>query len=95
MKKPSAYAFKHKVQRKLENEHFIVAPIADSTFPIDLLAFREDGTRGYRIKAHGKIYDAELQTLRKLARELKIKVFTAKENAAREIIIWDVNSRPH
>ena len=92
MKKPAAYAFKHKVQHKLENEQFIVAPIADSTFPVDLLAIRNGETRGYRVKAHGKIYKEEVQKLRKFAHKLKIKVFIAKENSAREIVFFNAEA---
>ncbi len=84
--------FKYKVQHRLERQGFSVAPIADSTFPVDLIAIRNGETRGYRCKAHGKIYKPELQILRKLAQKLKVRIYIAKENGAREIVIWDAEA---
>jgi len=92
MKKPHAHVFKHRVQRLLEKDGFSVAPIADSAFPVDLLAIRNGEMRGYRVKAHGKIYKEEVQKLRKFARKLRIKIFIAKENREREIVMWDAEA---
>jgi len=85
-------AFKHRVQHFLEKQGFSVAPIADSTFPVDLLAIRNGETRGYRVKAHGKIYKEEVQKLRKFARKLRIQVLIVKENREREIVMWDAEA---
>jgi len=92
MRKPLTYVFKHRVQRLLEKDGFSVAPIADSTFPVDLLAIRNGETRGYRVKAHGKIYKEEVQKLRKFARKLRIQVLIVKENREREIVMWDAEA---
>ena len=92
MRKPHAYKFKFNVQCHLEKKGFAVAPIADSTFPVDLLAIRNGETRAYRCKAHGKLYKEEVQKLRKFARKLRIKVFIAKENGAREIVMWNAEA---
>ncbi len=80
------------MQHVLEKEGFFVAPIADSTCEIDLIAIRNGETRGYRVKAHGKIYKQEVLKLREFSRILRIKIFIAKENSAREIVMWDVEA---
>ena len=90
--KPSAYAFKHRVQRLLETKGFSVAPIADSGYPCDLLGIRKGVARGYRVKAHGKIYKEELQKLRTFAHKLRISVFIVKENSGREIVMWNAET---
>lgn len=92
MTKPYAYKFKYNVQCHLEKQGFAVAPIADSTFPVDLLAIRKGKTRGYRCKAHGKIYKEEVQKLRTFAHKLEIQVFIAKENGAREIVMFNAEA---
>ena len=92
MKKPLAYAFKHRVQRLLETQGFSVAPIADSEYPVDLLAIRDGQTRGYRCKPHGKIYNEELQKLRTFAHKLRISVYIAKERQGREIVMWNAEA---
>jgi len=92
MKKPHARQFKYNVQCHLEKQGFSVAPIADSTFPVDLLAIRNGETRDYRVQAHGKLYKEEVQKLRAFARMLRIKVFIAKENGAREIVMWNAEA---
>lgn len=92
MKKSLAYAFKHRVLHLLQKDGFSVAPVADSTFPVDLLAIRNGETRGYRCKAHGKIYKEELLTLHKFAHKLGIRVFIVKENSAREIVMWNAEA---
>jgi hypothetical protein len=73
-----------------EKEDFHSFPIADPTSLIDLLAIRNGETRGYRVKAHGRIYQKELQTLRRFAQKLGISVFIAKETTERGIRIWDL-----
>jgi Holliday junction resolvase len=89
MKKPS---LKYRVQCKLEKEGFAVAPVADSTFPVDLLAIRDGKTRGYRVKAHGKIYKEELKKIREFAHEFRIAVFITKVNSANEITMFNAEA---
>lgn len=85
-------SFKYRVQNLLEKDGFSVASVADSLYPVDLLAIRDGQTRGYRIKAHGKIYKAELLKLRAFAHKLRISVFIVKENAGREIVMWNAEA---
>lgn len=85
-------AFKHRVQYLLEKQGFSVAPVADSEYPVDLLAIRNGEARGYRCKAHGKIYKKELQKLRTFARELRINVFIVKVNHTSEIVMFNAEA---
>lgn len=82
VRRPSNFVYK--VQRKLEKENYLVAPVSDSTCPFDLISISPKGkAAGIKCKLHGHVYAAERERL--IA--WRIPVFIASESEEHEIFV--------